>query len=301
MLRQDSAEAGGSDGSTTPCRDGQSGMIPGEGTSIRPLPAEARQTSTTPVRLRASWSAECRRSQHHETATVPRAIRKPPIQFSQFLRATTLRSVLCGGGSQIRLRGFVITCNGIAQYVSHSSPSKSCRLARGSRFPQKVPPVIQTQKVPSVNPRGRHWTIGPHSWGHPSIRESEAASQRWGHPSVRTMVGATRQLAEGSVPPPNPRGSELGPPPVRLRQISRGPKQCHPSVQARNSATRQFRSPPNWCHPLVRARQPGAKTVPPPKPGGGSGVVDPGLSAQSCSRSPALVASGASPTAADCA
>jgi hypothetical protein len=41
--------------------------------------------------------------------------------------------------------------------------------------------------------------------------------------------------------------------------------------------------------------------VPPPNPGGGSGVVALGLSAQSCSRSPALVASGASPTAADCA
>jgi hypothetical protein len=41
--------------------------------------------------------------------------------------------------------------------------------------------------------------------------------------------------------------------------------------------------------------------VPPPNPGGCSGVVALGLSAQSCSRSPALVASGASPTAADCA
>ena len=69
---------------------------------MRPLPADARQTITPPGRLRALWSSQCQRSQHHEIATVPRAIRKPPIEFSQFLRATTLRSVLCGGGSQIR-------------------------------------------------------------------------------------------------------------------------------------------------------------------------------------------------------
>jgi hypothetical protein len=118
-----------------------------------------------------------------------------------------------------------------------------------------------------------------------------------------------------SVPPPNPPAGMSGwcHPSVRLRQGPPGsPNQCHPS--ARNSATRQFRAPrrtesvakmvppassegrlvPGWLMPAANLVPPpnsewptgatpqfgSASLVPPPNPGGGSGVIDPGLSAQ---------------------
>ena len=139
-----------------------------------------------------------------------------------------------------------------------------------------------------------------------------------------------------SVPPPNPPAGMSGwcHPSVRLRQGPPGsPNQCHPS--ARNSATRQFRAPrrtesvakmvppassegrlvPGWLVPAANLVPPpnsewptgatpqfgSASLVPPPNPGGGSGVVDPGLSAQNCSRSPALIDSNSSPNAEGCA
>ena len=48
-------------------------------------------------------------------------------------------------------------------------------------------------------------------------------------------------------------------------------------------------------------RQFAERSVPPPNLGGGSGVVAPGLSAQNCSRSPALIDSNSSPNAEGCA
>ena len=135
-------------------------------------------------------------------------------------------------------------------------------------------------------------SVPPHlGWCHPSVRVGSEDS--WGHPPI---VGATPQFVCGRCQEyqngatRQSGGANWCHPPVRLRQIWPGsPKQCHPSVRAANLV------------PPPGLEETDASLVPPPNPRGGSGVVAPDLSAQSCSRSPALVASGASPTAADCA
>ena len=120
------------------------------------------------------------------------------------------------------------------------------------------------------------------SWGHPPIR-ADNESPELGPPVSSSLTGTA--VEPKTVPP----------------RFS--PKQCHPSVRRHHADLRchpAFRVP-RWCHPSVCPRQFAERSVPPPNLGGGSGIVAPGLSAQSCSRPPALVASGASPTAADCA
>jgi hypothetical protein len=158
------------------------------------------------------------------------------------------------------------------------------------------------------------------SWGHPPIRadnespelgppvsssltgtagkpKTEAQNRSWGHPPIR----ADNESPELGPPVSSSlTGTAVEPKTVPPRF---SPKQCHPSVRRHHADLRchpAFRVP-RWCHPSVCPRQFAERSVPPPNLGGGSGIVAPGLSAQSCSRPPALVASGASPTAADCA
>jgi hypothetical protein len=140
---------------------------------------------------------------------------------------------------------------------------------------------------PPPNPRGQEVGATPQSartrsWGHPPIR-ADNESPELGPPVSSSLTGTA--VEPKTVPP----------------RFS--PKQCHPSVRRHHADLRchpAFRVP-RWCHPSVCPRQFAERSVPPPNLGGGSGIVAPGLSAQSCSRPPALVASGASPTAADCA
>jgi hypothetical protein len=171
-------------------------------------------------------------------------------------------------------------------------------------------------------------------WCHPSVCRVCA---KMGPPagsgaSDRAIFGATPRSARQTPP-------TWCHPPVRHRQIRPGsPKQCHPAFRVpRWCHPSVCPSVPRWGHPPDRARRIGRSLGPrpelrgkgrmrepqhgatrqfarqfarvslpnvrchPPNSGGGSGIVAPGLSAQSCSRPPALVASGASPTAADCA
>jgi hypothetical protein len=178
---------------------------------------------------------------------------------------------------------------------------------------------------PPPNPRGQEVGATPQSartrsWGHPPIRadnespelgppvsssltgtagkpKTEAQNRSWGHPPIR----ADNESPELGPPVSSSlTGTAVEPKTVPPRF---SPKQCHPSVRRHHADLRchpAFRVP-RWCHPSVCPRQFAERSVPPPNLGGGSGIVAPGLSAQSCSRPPALVASGASPTAADCA
>jgi hypothetical protein len=138
------------------------------------------------------------------------------------------------------------------------------------------------------------------SWGHPpevGATPQSARTRSWGHPPIR----ADNESPELGPPVSSSlTGTAVEPKTVPPRF---SPKQCHPSVRRHHADLRchpAFRVP-RWCHPSVCPRQFAERSVPPPNLGGGSGIVAPGLSAQSCSRPPALVASGASPTAADCA
>ena len=120
------------------------------------------------------------------------------------------------------------------------------------------------------------------SWGHPPIR-ADNESPELGPPVSSSLTGTA--VEPKTVPP----------------RFS--PKQCHPSVRRHHADLRchpAFRVP-RWCHPSVCPRQFAERSVPPPNLGGGSGVVAPGLSAQNCSRSPALIDSNSSPNAEGCA
>ena len=177
--------------------------------------------------------------------------------------------------------------------------------------PKTVPPVSSDRCQPGATPsseadlrchppiHARPFGVPAPIWCHPPVRsatkEPPLDLPERGHPPVRL-----RQIRPGSSiqgiwgHPPIRSGRNRGHPSVPLRL----PKQCHLSVRVG--------SEPKQCHPSVRRAAklvppPDASLGPPPNPGGGSGVVAAGLSAQPCSRSPALVASGASPTAADCA
>ena len=133
-------------------------------------------------------------------------------------------------------------------------------------------------------------------WCHPSVRSTSTYQDRATRRFVSGRDGEGAQNIEPkTVPPASPEGptgaTRRFVTPVRLRQIRPGsPKQCHPAFRV-----------PRWCHPSVCPRQFAERSVPPPNLGGGSGVVAPGLSAQNCSRSPALIDSNSSPTAAGCA
>ena len=102
------------------------------------------------------------------------------------------------------------------------------------------------------------------------IRPGSSIQGSWGHPPIHS-------------------GRNRGHPSVPLRL----PKQCHPSVRVG--------SEPKQCHPSVRRAAklvppPDASLGPPPNPGGGSGVVAAGLSAQPCSRSPGPIGTTLQPT-----
>jgi hypothetical protein len=140
---------------------------------------------------------------------------------------------------------------------------------------------------PPPNPRGQEVGATPQSartrsWGHPPIR-ADNESPELGPPVSSSLTGTA--VEPKTVPP----------------RFS--PKQCHPSVRRHHADLRchpAFRVP-RWCHPSVCPRQFAERSVPPPNLGGGSGVVAPGLSAQNCSRSPALIDSNSSPNAEGCA
>ena len=183
--------------------------------------------------------------------------------------------------------------------------------------PQKFVMVTQVaagRLVPPFNPRA--------SRCHPPIHQPACQD------------GATRQFVSGrvrrEVQPSATRQPETEPetvPPVsseRREERKASPRWCHPPVQSEVGAGPVGASPqsarlPEWCHSSIRSAANlvpppnsewptgatpqfgSASLVPPPNPGGGSGVIDPGLSAQSCSRPPALVDSKSSPNVADCA
>jgi hypothetical protein len=140
---------------------------------------------------------------------------------------------------------------------------------------------------PPPNPRGQEVGATPQSartrsWGHPPIR-ADNESPELGPPVSSSLTGTA--VEPKTVPP----------------RFS--PKQCHPSVRRHHADLRchpAFRVP-RWCHPSVCPRQFAERSVPPPNLGGGSGIVAPGLSAQSCSRPPALIDSNSSPNAEGCA
>ena len=119
-------------------------------------------------------------------------------------------------------------------------------------------------------------------------------------PQLGGQTGATRRFVFGRF------GREARVPETEC------PKQCHPSVRRQHADFRchpAFRVPrrrhPSVC-PVSLPRQFARVSLPnvrchPPIRVDRSGVVDPGLSAQNCSRSPPLIDSNSSPNATGCA
>ena len=71
-------------------------------------------------------------------------------------------------------------------------------------------------------------------------------------PPAAGETGATRNLCHPQlVPPFSSDRRQTGATPG-FAPVNPVPKQCHPSVRARNRATLQFGSQPDWCHPRVR-------------------------------------------------
>ena len=162
---------------------------------------------------------------------------------------------------------------------------------------QLVPPVgsstadsagkletVPVEPTSATRQYGRGQLVPPANWCHPSRRRQRAGLC---HPSIReaqaaSRDGATRQFGRGQLVRP------VGSSPV-------GSSPAEPqTVPPVSSDRRQSGATPRFGGDRCKL---GAT----PQSGSGSGVVAPDLSAQSCSRSPALVASRASLTAADCA
>ena len=189
-----------------------------------------------------------------------------------------------------------------------------------SRHVRMVPPVSsspagsagKSKPVPPVSPKQCHPSVP--SAAKNGKRRQDGATRQFRGPVGAGLVGARRQpgatpqlgLANWCHPPV--RKCKLGATPQsggRKWRHRSGPLRPVPGwlvpalnpPDCQNGATRQFGAPPTWCHLPTRNGQ----LVPPPNPGGGSGVVDPGLSAQNCSRSPALIDSNSSPNAEGCA